>query len=35
MKFYSIAFQQHFDDEENVVVWKIADYAFGGDMPYY
>jgi len=34
-RFYSMAFQQEYDDEEEVVRWKITDYEYGGDMPYY
>jgi hypothetical protein len=34
-KFYSMAFQQHYDEDDGSVTWKIVDYEFGGDMPYY
>jgi hypothetical protein len=34
-RFYSMAFQQEYDDEEEVVRWRITDYEYGGDMPYY
>jgi len=37
-KFYSMAFQQQYLDEdeegEGVVKWKVVEYDFGGDMPY-
>lgn len=34
-KFYSMAFQQSFDEDESEVHWKIVDYEFAGDIPYY
>jgi len=34
-RFYSMAFQQEYDDDEEVVRWRITDYEYGGDMPYY
>ncbi len=34
-KFYSMAFQQYFDEEIGSVKWKVVDYEFAGDMPYY
>ena len=34
-RFYSMAFQQEYDDDEGIVRWKITDYEYGGDMPYY
>ena len=34
-KFYSMAFQQVYIEEEGVVKWKIVDYEFAGDMPYF
>ena len=33
-KFYSLAFQQEYDEETEEVRWKVADYEFGGDTPY-
>lgn len=34
-KFYSMAFQQVYDEDEEVVNWKVVDYDFAGDIPYY
>jgi len=33
-KFYSIAFQQHYDEDDGHVTWRIVDYEFAGDLPY-
>mmetsp|Transcript_2883 Transcript_2883/g.6683 ORF Transcript_2883/g.6683 Transcript_2883/m.6683 type:complete len:446 (+) Transcript_2883:119-1456(+) len=33
-KIYSMAFQQVYDDDDGIVMWKIVEYEFGGDMPY-
>jgi hypothetical protein len=30
-----MAFQQQYDDEQGVVNWKVVDYEFAGDVPYY
>jgi len=29
-----MAFQQVYDDDDGIVMWKIVEYEFGGDMPY-
>jgi len=34
-KFYSMAFQQSFDEDSSTVQWKVVDYEFAGDIPYY
>jgi len=34
-RFYSMAFQQEYDEDDGVVRWRIVDYEYGGDMPYY
>ena len=34
VKFYSIAYQQEYDDETGILTWKIVDYEFAGDVPY-
>ena len=34
-KFYSIAFQIVYDEDEGVAEWKIVDYQFAGETPYY
>ena len=34
-KFYSIAFQLTYDEDDNMVVWKVVDYQFAGETPYY
>jgi hypothetical protein len=34
MKFYNIAFQQHYDEDTGTVSWKVVDYSFAGDIPY-
>lgn len=34
MRFYSMAFQQVYDEDEEEVKWKIIDYQYGGDTPY-
>lgn len=34
MKFYSLAFQQAYDEDDGSVKWKIIDYQFGGETPY-
>ena len=34
MKFYSMAFQQVYDEDDGSVKWKIIDYQFGGETPY-
>lgn len=34
-KFYSMAFQQHYDEDDGTVSWKIVDYQFAGDIPYF
>eukprot|EP01034_Spumella_vulgaris_P028987 gene28987-35952_t len=34
-KFYSMAFQQQYNEEDSTVNWKIVDYEFAGDVPYY
>lgn len=34
-KFYSMAFQQHYDEDDGHVTWRIVDYEFAGDMPYF
>lgn len=33
-KFYSMAFQQVYEEDEGAVEWKIVDYEFAGDIPY-
>ena len=34
-KFYSIAFQIVYDEEHEVAEWKVVDYQFAGETPYY
>ena len=34
-KFYSMAFQQNYDEDDGTVTWKIVDYQFAGDIPYF
>ncbi len=34
-RFYSMAFQQEYDEVDEVVRWRITDYEYGGDMKYY
>jgi hypothetical protein len=34
-RFYSMAFQQEYDEKDEVVRWRITDYEYGGDMKYY
>lgn len=34
-KFYSMAFQQQYVEETGVVRWKVVDYEFAGDIPYF
>ena len=34
-RFYSMAFQQEYDEVDEVVRWHITDYEYGGDIPYY
>lgn len=34
MKFYSLAFQQAYDEDDGSVKWRIIDYQFGGETPY-
>jgi hypothetical protein len=34
-KFYSMAFQQQYEEETSSVHWKVVDYEFAGDVPYY
>ena len=34
-KFYSIAFKIVYDEDEGVAEWKIVDYQFAGETPYY
>jgi hypothetical protein len=33
-KFYSMAFQQHYDEDDDHVTWRVVDYEFAGDIPY-
>lgn len=35
MKFYSMAFQQSYEEAEGTVKWKVIEYLFVGDVPYY
>jgi len=35
MKFYSMAFQQSYEETEGTVKWKVIEYLFVGDVPYY
>jgi hypothetical protein len=30
-----MAFQQSFDEDSSTVQWKVVDYEFAGDIPYY
>lgn len=34
-KFYSMAFQQNYDEDDSTVEWKVVDYEFAGDIPYF
>ena len=34
-KFYSLAFQQNYDEDDGTVSWKVVDYQFAGDIPYF
>lgn len=34
-KFYTVCFQQRYNDEQEIVEWKIVDYMLNGDLPYY
>jgi len=34
LRFYSMAFQQVYDEDEGVVKWKVVDLQFGGDTSY-
>ena len=34
-KIYSLAFQNAYNEEEGYMQWKVVDYSFGGDTPYY
>jgi len=34
-RFYSLAFQQQYEEDDGVVKWRIVDYEYGGDMDYY
>ena len=34
-KFYSIAFQIMYNEDEGIAEWKIVDYQFAGETPYY
>lgn len=33
-KFYSMAFQQQYLEDESIVKWKLVDFEFAGDIPY-
>jgi hypothetical protein len=35
MKFYSMVFQQVYNEDEGEVNWKIVEYEFAGDIPYW
>lgn len=34
-RFYSLAFQQEYVEDEGVVKWKVVDYEFTEKIPYY
>jgi mitochondrial import inner membrane translocase subunit TIM44 len=34
-KFYSVAFTQEYMEDEGEVRWKVVDYEFGGETPYF
>ena len=34
-RFYSIAFQQKYEEETETGCWKIVDYELAGDIPYF
>lgn len=34
-KFYSMAFQQSYNEDEGIAEWKVVDYEFAGETPYY
>ena len=34
-KFYSVAFTQEYLEDEGEVRWKVVDYEFGGETPYF
>jgi hypothetical protein len=34
-KFYTMAFKQVYDEDEETVEWKLVDYDISGGNPYY